>query len=258
MRFSLSRNFAHSFHFRAGGNGIRTHDTISLYVDLANRWLKTLCRTSKLLIGLEISKIETFITKHGGPGPWPTPKLWQHGPHFQFFLLWIRKRTVGSTIWTVGEPCPHRVLSFPRVRWRQTWPHTGDPTWVLSWLLDLHYCAPAGQSVKASFLSPYLESLGSTFRNGANFAIVGSSTLPKFVPFALNVQVMQFLRFKARSLQLAAAGKTLKGINLFTETLHITELNDLSRLFWQLIVRFLKKLFARIVHANSFFEIQTV
>ncbi|KAH7836111.1 hypothetical protein Vadar_032832 [Vaccinium darrowii] len=62
------------------------------------------------------------------------------------------------------------------------------------------------QSVNASFLSPYMESLGSTFRNGANFAVVGSSTLPKFKPFALNVQVMQFLRFKARSLQLAAAG----------------------------------------------------
>lgn len=60
--------------------------------------------------------------------------------------------------------------------------------------------------MKASFLSPYLDSLGSTFTNGANFAIVGSSTLPKYVPFALAVQVMQFLHFKARSLELKSSG----------------------------------------------------
>ncbi|KAK2977196.1 LOW QUALITY PROTEIN: hypothetical protein RJ640_008821 [Escallonia rubra] len=60
------------------------------------------------------------------------------------------------------------------------------------------------QSVNTSFLSPYMESLGSTFSNGANFAVVGSSTLPKYVPFALNV--MQFLHFKSRSLELVTAG----------------------------------------------------
>lgn len=51
-RFFLSCNFARSFHFRAGGNGIRTHDTIFLYVDLANQCLKPLSHTSKLLIGI--------------------------------------------------------------------------------------------------------------------------------------------------------------------------------------------------------------
>ncbi|KAL6964617.1 hypothetical protein U1Q18_035667, partial [Sarracenia purpurea var. burkii] len=61
------------------------------------------------------------------------------------------------------------------------------------------------QSVNTSFLRPYLEPLGSTFGNGANFAVVGSSTLPKDVPFALHIQILQFLRFKARSLQLTAA-----------------------------------------------------
>lgn len=64
----------------------------------------------------------------------------------------------------------------------------------------------AGQNVNTSYLSPYLESMGSTFSNGANFAIVGSSTLPRYVPFALNVQIMQFLRFKSRSLELVTAG----------------------------------------------------
>ncbi|KAF2307325.1 hypothetical protein GH714_026358 [Hevea brasiliensis] len=63
------------------------------------------------------------------------------------------------------------------------------------------------QSLNASFLSPYLDSLGgSKFSNGANFAVVGSSTLPKFVPFSLNIQIMQFLHFKARVLELVNAG----------------------------------------------------
>ena len=51
-RFFLSRNFARPFYFRAGGNGIRTHDTIFLYVDLANQCLKPLSHPSKLLIGI--------------------------------------------------------------------------------------------------------------------------------------------------------------------------------------------------------------
>ena len=42
----------------------------------------------------------------------------------------------------------------------------------------------------------------SNFKNGANFAIVGSSTLPKYVPFSLNIQVMQFVHFKTRTLEL--------------------------------------------------------
>ncbi|CAN1219352.1 GDSL esterase/lipase At1g09390 [Linum perenne] len=59
------------------------------------------------------------------------------------------------------------------------------------------------QSLNTSFLTPYMDSLsGSKFINGANFAVVGSSTLPKFVPFSLHIQLMQFLHFKSRSLQL--------------------------------------------------------
>lgn len=64
----------------------------------------------------------------------------------------------------------------------------------------------AGQSINASLLSPYLASLGSSFSNGANFAIAGSATLPKNVPFALNVQVLQFKHFKDRSSELASMG----------------------------------------------------
>lgn len=64
----------------------------------------------------------------------------------------------------------------------------------------------AGQSLNTSFLSPYLDSLGSNFSNGANFAVAGSVTLPKDIPFALNIQVMQFKHFKDHSAELVAAG----------------------------------------------------
>uniref|UniRef100_A0A9I9CIJ9 GDSL esterase/lipase n=1 Tax=Cucumis melo TaxID=3656 RepID=A0A9I9CIJ9_CUCME len=59
------------------------------------------------------------------------------------------------------------------------------------------------ESLNTNLLNPYMDSLaGSNFKNGANFAIVGSSTLPKYVPFSLNIQVMQFLHFRSRMLEL--------------------------------------------------------
>nr|XP_043621330.1 GDSL esterase/lipase At1g09390-like [Erigeron canadensis] len=90
------------------------------------------------------------------------------------------------------------------------------------------------QSVKAKFLPPYLESLGSTFSNGANFAVVGSSTLPKFVPFALNVQLMQFLHFKSRSDELFAAGsQNMISNDRFQRALYIIDIgqNDIADAF---------------------------
>jgi hypothetical protein len=60
-----------------------------------------------------------------------------------------------------------------------------------------------------SYLSPYLEALGSDFSNGANFAMSGSTTMPRDRPFALHVQVQQFLHFKQRSLDLITHGSYL-------------------------------------------------
>ncbi|KAK6143833.1 hypothetical protein DH2020_024181 [Rehmannia glutinosa] len=87
---------------------------------------------------------------------------------------------------------------------------------------------PNGESVNTSFLSPYLDSLGSTFSNGANFAIAGSATLPKFVPFALNIQVMQFKHFKDRSAELAATGP-----DRFEDALYMIDIgqNDIADSF---------------------------
>lgn len=79
-----------------------------------------------------------------------------------------------------------------------------------------------------------MDSLGSTFTNGANFAIVGSSTLPKYVPFALNIQVMQFLHFKARSIELKSAGfKDVLDKQGFEEALYMIDIgqNDLADSF---------------------------
>ncbi|XP_020101363.1 GDSL esterase/lipase At1g09390-like [Ananas comosus] len=62
------------------------------------------------------------------------------------------------------------------------------------------------ESLPTRYLSPYLEALGSDFSNGANFAVAGSTTLPNNVPFALRIQVQQFLHFRSRSLELSAQG----------------------------------------------------
>ncbi|XVF41728.1 hypothetical protein PTKIN_Ptkin01aG0303200 [Pterospermum kingtungense] len=91
------------------------------------------------------------------------------------------------------------------------------------------------QSLNASFLSPYLDSLGgSKFTNGVNFAVVGSSTLPRFLPFSLNIQIMQFLHFKARSLELFNAGsRNLINDEGFKNALYIIDIgqNDLANSF---------------------------
>lgn len=58
-------------------------------------------------------------------------------------------------------------------------------------------------------MKPYLDSVGAPrFKNGCNFATGGSTILPakanSISPFSFGVQVAQFLRFKARALELLA------------------------------------------------------
>jgi len=94
------------------------------------------------------------------------------------------------------------------------------------------------ESLNMSYLSPYLEAVGSDFTGGANFAISGSSTLPRNVPFALHVQVQQFLHLKLRSLDLIAhggGGGTTAPIDAdgFRNALYLIDIgqNDLSAAF---------------------------
>lgn len=57
------------------------------------------------------------------------------------------------------------------------------------------------------FLSPYLDSIGTSFRHGASFAIGGSTIRPQnesmslngVPPFSLDVQIGQFDNFKFRT-----------------------------------------------------------
>lgn len=66
--------------------------------------------------------------------------------------------------------------------------------------------------------------MGSTFLNGANFAIAGSRLLPKYEPFALNIQVMQFLHFKDRSIELVSAGNSYTFLSFSAQILYQSHL----------------------------------
>ncbi|PNT70452.1 hypothetical protein BRADI_2g12330v3 [Brachypodium distachyon] len=90
------------------------------------------------------------------------------------------------------------------------------------------------ESLNMSYLSPYLEALGSDFSNGANFAIAGAATMPRDRPFALHVQVQQFLHFKQRSLDLASRGESMPvDAHGFRDALYLIDIgqNDLSAAF---------------------------
>ncbi|CAK9169220.1 unnamed protein product [Ilex paraguariensis] len=50
------------------------------------------------------------------------------------------------------------------------------------------------------YLSAYLDSIGTNFRHGANFATGGSSILPGgYSPIHLDIQISQFIQFKSRT-----------------------------------------------------------
>lgn len=61
--------------------------------------------------------------------------------------------------------------------------------------------------MKAKYLSPYLETLTSSFKNGVNFAVAGAKTVQEDGDlFTLATQVLQFRRFHAFSLILNSKG----------------------------------------------------
>ncbi|XP_030532574.2 GDSL esterase/lipase At1g09390-like isoform X3 [Rhodamnia argentea] len=90
------------------------------------------------------------------------------------------------------------------------------------------------ESLNTSYLSPYLESLGPNFSDGANFAIGGAATLPRYKPFSLDVQVLEFLRFRSRSPLLLSRGyPNLVGEDGFGNALYTIDIgqNDLAGQF---------------------------
>ena len=64
----------------------------------------------------------------------------------------------------------------------------------------------AGESLHTPYLSPYLKALGADFSSGVNFAIGGSTATPGGSPFSLDVQLHQWLYFRARSMEMINLG----------------------------------------------------
>ncbi|KAF6175509.1 hypothetical protein GIB67_021999 [Kingdonia uniflora] len=124
----------------------------------------------------------------------------------------------GEVLAGTGLPIglPHGITFFHRGTGR-----FGDGRLIIDFLCE---------SLNLSYLSPYLDSLAPNFTSGVNFAVAGATTLPKFVPFALDVQVRQFIRFKNRSLELLSQGsKDLINEDGFRSALYMIDIgqNDL-------------------------------
>ncbi|XP_031103512.1 GDSL esterase/lipase At1g54790 [Ipomoea triloba] len=91
------------------------------------------------------------------------------------------------------------------------------------------------------FLNPYLDSIGiPSFRKGCNFAAAGSTILPatpsSVSPFSFGIQVAQFLRFKARVLEIQAKkhDKYVPDEDFFQKGLYMFDIgqNDLAGAFY--------------------------
>uniref|UniRef100_A0A0E0KY64 Esterase n=1 Tax=Oryza punctata TaxID=4537 RepID=A0A0E0KY64_ORYPU len=63
------------------------------------------------------------------------------------------------------------------------------------------------EKLKISYLSPYMESSGSNFTSGVNFAVAGAAvTQTSAIPLGLDTQLNQFLHFKNRTRELRPHG----------------------------------------------------
>ncbi|KAM3406505.1 hypothetical protein ACQJBY_000545 [Aegilops geniculata] len=89
------------------------------------------------------------------------------------------------------------------------------------------------ESLNISYLSPYLKAIGSNYSNGVNFAISGSTTLPRDALFVLHGQVQEFFFFKARSMELINQGQEAPiDAEAFQNALYIIDIgqNDINAL----------------------------
>ncbi|XP_059278154.1 GDSL esterase/lipase At1g09390-like [Lycium ferocissimum] len=90
------------------------------------------------------------------------------------------------------------------------------------------------ESVGNEYLTPFMESIGTNFKNGVNFAIAGSKTLPRLVSFNLPIQIAQFHRFQSLSLELFDKGDgNLLGDEDLRNALYTIDIgqNDLDGIF---------------------------
>lgn len=98
------------------------------------------------------------------------------------------------------------------------------------------------QDLGLPYLSAYLDSIGSNFNSGANFATAGSTIRPQnttrsqsgYSPISLDVQLVQYSDFKARSILVRKKGemfmKLLPKEEYFSEALYTFDIgqNDLT------------------------------
>ncbi|KAJ4798164.1 GDSL esterase/lipase [Rhynchospora pubera] len=90
------------------------------------------------------------------------------------------------------------------------------------------------QALGLPFVSPYLQSIGSDFRHGANFATLASTVLlPQtslFVsgisPFSLGIQLNQMKELQARSLSLNQSGLPLPSPDNFAHALYTIDIGQ--------------------------------
>ncbi|KAH9324706.1 hypothetical protein KI387_004884, partial [Taxus chinensis] len=93
------------------------------------------------------------------------------------------------------------------------------------------------ESIRLPFLSPYLDSVGSNFSHGANFAIAGATVNSADSTLPLPVQVEQFKRFKARVLDKISRGEDPANLlpprEAFEKALYTLDIgqNDISDAF---------------------------
>ncbi|XP_078164212.1 GDSL esterase/lipase At1g09390-like [Carex rostrata] len=86
------------------------------------------------------------------------------------------------------------------------------------------------EGLKIKFLSHYLESSGSDFTHGVNFAVAGASTVTNGT-FPLATQVLQFLHFKNKTRELRPQGRgSLIGEDEFRDAMYSFDIgqNDIS------------------------------
>ncbi|RDX64152.1 hypothetical protein CR513_57323, partial [Mucuna pruriens] len=102
------------------------------------------------------------------------------------------------------------------------------------------------ESFGVPYLGPYLDSLGTNFSHGANFATAGSTIRPlqglaqlKFSPFNLGIQYTQFKRFKSKTQFIRDQGGVFATLmpreEYFPEALYTFDIgqNDLTAGFLQ-------------------------
>lgn len=96
----------------------------------------------------------------------------------------------------------------------------------------------AAERLGLPYLSAYLNSLGTSYKHGANFA-TGGSTIRRqnetifeygISPFSLDMQIAQFNQFKARTRDLYQQGKVLKGLTI-VEKMYVSIFSSFLRPF---------------------------